>query len=269
MLYLRKSQQRQTKFNPKEEGSISIFLALSLVLVLSFLFSMTEAARVNGLQQLAKRKLELELESLFGAYNQELWEHYGMLFLDASYGNGEPDIRLLEEHIMEADYAEGKESHFYQMDLKGAEVKKYAIATDWEGAEFRRQACQAARECVTKAGLDYLKEQISRSQQLEGEEGLEEKWENALEAEEEAEDYKKEAEENGEPLPEVPEEPDSEPLPENPISYVTELKTSALLTLVLENPSELSGKAINRADSIDNRTLFLWKYVKTSGKCCG
>ena len=107
MISLKKSQIKQEKSN-KEEGSITIFLALTLILILSFLFSMLELARVKGMQQLAKRKLTLELESVFGGYNQELWEYYGLLFWDMSNGSDEPDVRLLESRIMEEAYQEGE-----------------------------------------------------------------------------------------------------------------------------------------------------------------
>lgn len=276
MIYLRKLQNRQRRYNTSKEGSITIFLTLTLVLILSFLFSMAEAARVNGLQELTAQKLKLEMESLFGAYNRELWEHYGLLFLDGSYGNGELNMKRMEQHLMEADYSGGEEVHFYQMALKDAEIEKYALATDWEGAEFRRQACAAAKEQLTEEGVDYLKDQLLKGQELaQDSDHLEEKWEKALEAEEEAEKYKEEAQkESGEEsgksenkeTGEVGESEDKEAedgagtqedvLPENPIAYVTKLKASPLLTLVLENPSKLSSKGIDRSYSLDNRTLF-------------
>jgi len=96
----------------KRMGAFLFLLALTLTIILAFLFSTLEAARVNGLKSLAIRRQTMEMQSLFGAYNQELWEHYGLLFLDMSYGSGEPDVRLMEGHMMENDYARGEEAHF-------------------------------------------------------------------------------------------------------------------------------------------------------------
>lgn len=252
MIYLKKLQSRQEEFSKKQDGSITIFLALTLVLVLSFLFSMLEAARVQGLEELAKRKLALETQSLFGAYNQELWEHYGLLFLDMSYGTGDPGVKQMEEHLMEEDYGEGEENHFYQMALKSVEVEAYALATDHNGAEFKRQACEAAKRQLAQSEIKNLESRIAVWDELDSGDGnLEEKWEEALAAEEEASEMQEMTENGG-----IAEAEDEEALPENPMSYVTQLKNTSLLALVMEDPSELSAKSIDTSTCLENRELF-------------
>lgn len=253
MIYLKKLQNRREEFSESQNGSITIFLALTLVLILSFLFSMVEAARVNGLGELAKRKLILETQSLFGAYNQELWEHYGLLFLDMSYGTGEPDVRQIEEHLMEEDYEEGNEKHFYQIALKDVQVEAYALATDREGAEFRRQACEAAKNQLVESEIKNLESQVAVWNKLENEvDNLEEKWKEALTAEEEAEKYV--------------ENEAGEPLPENPLGYVAQLKGSSLMAVVMEDPSELSTKSMDMSTGLDNRELFCGNMVMEQEK---
>lgn len=278
MIYLKKSQNRQGKYSEKQNGSITIFLALTLVLILSFLFSMVEAARVNGLAELAKRKLALETQSLFGAYNQELWEYYGLLFLDMSYGTGEPDVRLLEEQLMEEDYREGNERHFYQMALKDAQVEAFTLATDKEGAEFRRQACEAAKNQLAQSAVKDMESRIEVWNELESQgSDLEEKWKEALAAEEEAGEYAEaeeavseiqETEENGEEVEdgEIEEKETEESLPENPLGYVAQLKKSSLLAVVMEDPAELSAKSIDTSTSLDNRELFCGNMAAEQGK---
>ena len=278
MIYLKKSQNRQGKYSEKQNGSITIFLALTLVLILAFLFSMVEAARVNGLAELAKRKLALETQSLFGAYNQELWEYYGLLFLDMSYGTGEPDVRLLEEQLMEEDYREGNERHFYQMALKDAQVEAFTLATDKEGAEFRRQACEAAKNQLAQSAVKDMESRIEVWNELESQGGdLEEKWEEALAAEEEAGEYAEaertevEMQEAKESLGEadgveIEEKKKGEVLPENPLGYVAQLKKSSLLAVIMEDPAELSAKSIDTSTSLDNRELFCGNMAAEQGK---
>lgn len=278
MIYLKKSQNRQGKYSEKQNGSITIFLALTLVLILAFLFSMVEAARVNGLAELAKRKLALETQSLFGAYNQELWEYYGLLLLDMSYGTGEPDVRLLEEQLMEEDYREGNERHFYQMALKDAQVEAFTLATDKEGAEFRRQACEATKNQLAQSAVKDMESRIEVWNELESQGGdLEEKWEEALAAEEEAGEYTEaeeavseiqETEENGEEVEdgEIEEKETEESLPENPLGYVAQLKKSSLLAVIMEDPAELSAKSIDTSTSLDNRELFCGNMAAEQGK---
>ena len=276
MISLKKLQSRQERFNT--EGSITIFLALTLVLILSFLFSMVEVARVNGLRELSKRKLALQTESLQGAYNQELWEHYRLLFLDMSYGSGEPDARLLEEYMMEEEDSEGREQHFYQIELKDAEVESYTLATDRQGEALKRQACYVVKNTETLEGAGVLEGQMEDWKMLEQtNSNLEKKWEDALAAEEEAQGFgDTEKNEKGEMEGEIKcmetersqaekitgtEGVSREYLPESPIHYVAQLKTTPILALVLEQPLELSGKAVPVESALYNRTLHCGNSV--------
>ena len=54
-------------------GSVTLFLALTLTIVLSLFFSLLEAVRVQGLSMIAQRNLKLSLTSAFGAYHMPLW----------------------------------------------------------------------------------------------------------------------------------------------------------------------------------------------------
>lgn len=252
MKYLKRLQKRQEVFSVQKEGSITMFLALTMVLVLALLFTLLESARISGLQELAKRKLKIELESLFGAYNQELWNHYQLLFLDISYGCGVPDIKLAEKNIMEEANTEAEERHFYQMALKDIEIEEYAMATDQEGKVFIQQACETAKSQLAKDGVEYLKSQITKGQKLFEKRGkMEEKWNEAIEAEEQAEEYEEKKEGEMEKV-----ETSQNLLPENPMEYVEQLKTSSLLALVLEEPSEISAKGIDTTQCLGNRSLY-------------
>lgn len=279
MIFLQKLQNVQEN-SKKENGSVTVFLALVLVLILSFLLSMVELARVNGLQQLAKRKLQLEMESVFGGYNKELWEHYDLLFLDMSNGSGEADIRLLESRIMEEAYQESGQSDSYQLALKDVEIESYVMATDQSGAEFKRQACKIAKQQLAKEGIDTIKEQIENWREIENKsDDLDEIWEEALEAQEQAEEAETEKDtetkfqetkdlQETEDLRETEDLQESEQteetddiLPENPMHYIAELKSSPLLAIVLGETPQLSGKGMDKVDTLDNRTLFCGNMV--------
>ena len=94
----------QRRFEPgKQEGSITLFLALVLTLVLSLCFSLLEAGRVQGLAALAQRNLQLNLASVFGRYHVQLWQDYHLLFLDGSKKEGEFSLAGLEGTMAEED----------------------------------------------------------------------------------------------------------------------------------------------------------------------
>ena len=70
----------------KCKGSITVFAALSLLLIASFLFALLEGARVQGLNTCAELVSEVGITSLCAEYQSPLWEDYRLLFLDGAYG---------------------------------------------------------------------------------------------------------------------------------------------------------------------------------------
>lgn len=244
------------------KGSISVFLVLTLTLILSFVFSILELARVQGMEKLAERNLTIRLESAFGEYLRPMWDDYGMLFLDAGYGTGELDIEAVAEHIMEEAYLNEQETGFYSMALSEIKINEYALATDYEGAAFQNQACTVIKEQIKSEAVDNIREILNRGDEMTKESnGLDAQWKNAQKAVQEAEHSQQQTAE-GLSLNNQRTEDDlkekvkkEEELPENPMDYVKSLKESTLLSMVLEDPSKLSGKAVNLSNNLENRKL--------------
>lgn len=285
---MRENVEKNHCLKTEQDGSITLFLALVLMLVFSFLFSLLEAARVQGLAQIARRSLLLELESAFGEYQTELWEDYRLLFLDGSNEAGELDLALMEGHRIEEAALEQKGASFYQMALRDLEITGYTLATDDAGAAFEKQACLAIQRQLAAGAAEALQGKLGKGREV-AEEGqsLKEQWDAAKDAMGEADELKKEAgkgkfpdgEEKGQNKAEFPEEgkekeqnkaefpeegkeqekarfPDGakKNLPENPVKSVDLLKKSAILSVVVENPSEISGKAIPLQGTLKYRT---------------
>lgn len=246
-------------------GSITLFLALVLTLIFSLFFSFLEAARVQGLAMLAKRNLQLSLESTFGLYHVFLWENYHLLFLDGSNKEGKFDIPALEGSMMEEDALEQRGVSFYQMALKDMEISGYLLATDEKGTAFQAQACKAAKEQLAAGMIEAAKEQTKKGKELaDGREDMQEKWNLAKDATTKAETIK-EQEVNTEDT-EKEEQKSTEPkqgekgiaqsekeLPENPMDFVNMWKSSPILAMIVENPSDISGKAISAQDNLEQR----------------
>lgn len=252
----------------RQNGSITLFLALVLTLIFSLFFSLLEAARVQALSQIAKRSLLLELESAFGEYQIGLWEDYRLLFLDGSNQTDHLDLALLEGRWMEQAALEQKGAGFFQMALKSLEITEYSLATDNEGAAFEKQACLAIQEQLAAGAVEALKQGFQKGEQMaeEGKE-LEQQWDSAKNAIEEAENFEEQTKEGESEISsteegtsnvlekeeiELPDKPQKE-LPENPVDAVDLLKKSAILTVVVENPSEISGKSISLQETLKHR----------------
>lgn len=272
--------QRRSEGLKTCNGSITLFLALTLTMILSLIFSLLEASRVQALARISQRSLQLRMESMFGGYHVPMWESYHMLFLDGNDENGQLNLAALEGIMMEEAALEQKEKGFYQISWKNVEIEKYALATDQKGKPFREQACRAMKAQLAEHAADTMKGILKQGEELEkSSREAEEKWKLAQEAAEEA----KEAAEEAAEAAEVEEKntsagaggsnastktaegmPQEKVLPENPMDFVTLWKKSPVLTLVVENPSGISGKGISLKESIQNRKKEAGNLVKES-----
>lgn len=273
----------------RKNGSITLFLALVLTLVFSLCFSLLEAARVQALSELAARKLLLNLESVFGQYDPDLWAEYGLLFLDGGNELGELDLALLEGRGMEEAGLAQKGAGFYRMAMKDFRVTEYALATDDGGAAFEKQACAAIQAQLAAGAAEIIKGKLEGGKKMAKEsEDLEKQWESAKNAMAEAEEIERGKESveldageraggssgaggregaggssgtgvregaggsGGSQKNEIS-VGNKENLPENPVNSVDVLKGSLTLSLVVEDPSGISGKAISLSDTLSNR----------------
>ena len=254
-------QKKCERGEASQSGSITLFLALTLTLVLSFWFSLLEAARVECLSAMAQRRLLLDLESAFGEYHVGLWQDYRLLFLDGGRGEGRLNLPLLEGHIMEESDLGANGLSFLQMALRDVEVSGYTLATDFHGAAFEIEACNVIKTQLAEDAADRLRESLGKGEEMASQkQGMESKWEQAKDAVNHAEDFK-EAETQGqeEQIQGQKEEAQAQvqgqgqDLPENPMESVDLLKRSSILATVVENPSGISGKSIASADGIKSR----------------
>jgi hypothetical protein len=157
--------------------------------------------------------LEQGMYSLFSGYDRELFELYGLLFLDGGFGGTElqPGY-LLQEAEEAAEYVicPGKglpgQKDLLGMTLEKSELTGYTLATDNGGAAFRRQVCEAmlARlgasglEAVTgtlKERLGIVQEQQKQAEQFDAEQIGQEYDDRKKEAAERAEEAEQRAEE--------------------------------------------------------------------------
>lgn len=272
-----------------KKGSITVFLALTLVLVLSFLFSLLESARVSCMQAKAQEATKVSMQSLFGNYQKGIWEDYHLLFLDGS-GQGETfdlnqfAVRAMEELTENLSFtreeAGGEFWDLTYLEPAGFEVLSCELATDREGGVFQEQVGRQMKLEAARDALNALMpiQALSEDAKAQKEE-TDGKWDAALEAIDTAKEQlaAEEAEETGETGTEEPEKgplvsqggtdqgeqtensteyqdgTDQGGQAENPIEYVKGLRSSGVLTLVLEDASGLSGKALATGDFLEMR----------------
>ena len=150
--------------NSKAGGYLTVFLALSLTIVLSLCITLIEGARNNGARFMAEYAFDVGMNSILAEYHRELLKQYDVFFVDMSYGTNRPSIYKTAEHLQ--NYMEKNlsgvdlgwwtfEKDLYGLSVQNIRIGNLAVATDDNGKVFRKQAIAFMYD---KYGLSILKE---------------------------------------------------------------------------------------------------------------
>lgn len=148
----------------KPKGYLTVFLALSLTVLLSLCLTLVEGARNNGARFMAEYALDVGMNSILAEYHRELLKQYDVFFVDTSYGSSLPSGYKTADHLrryMDRNFScEDLGIGIFNQDLYGLSVQNIrlgnlAVATDEQGKVFRKQAIQYMYD---KYGLSLLSE---------------------------------------------------------------------------------------------------------------
>ena len=159
-----------------KKGEITVFLSLVLVILISILCSVIEAARTNGIQFQTECVADMAIQSALAEYNRELLEQYDLFFVDTGYGTKETGYILLEEHLrnyMEKNFQIEKGifsvnyKDLLQISADCAVILEAAGAADGGGEVIERKAVDYM---LDKYGLLDLSEirHVSNTVEAEG-----------------------------------------------------------------------------------------------------
>lgn len=254
----------------KKEGSITVFSALSFMLIASFLFALLEAGRVYQLKTYAKMRSELAIESVCAEYQPGLWQEYRLLCLDGAYGGEKFSMNhvtgVLGARICTNLEQEGAGSRIFGMKLDVASVKDYQLLTDGEGGVFLHCISEYMKKNLPAEAAKILYDKYKEGEGMENSQQTEQSVENAQTAIEEAKKAKTQAsdESTGDQSNTTGdgsvgdgtagEEQTVEEEKENPLEVVLALKQNALLGMVTGDVESLSTKQIYGSDTLEHRT---------------
>ena len=135
------------------EGYLTIYVALSLTVMLSLCLTLIEGARRNSIRLEAECILDVGMNSIMAEYHRELFQQYNLFYIDSSYGSAYPsyyntEARLkyyLEQNldIEKIPYVDFVYKDLLGMKLKDVWLKEVALATDLDGKLFQKQAAAA------------------------------------------------------------------------------------------------------------------------------
>ncbi len=108
-----------------KKAQITVYLTLIFTLIVSVFLSAFEAARGSYLKIRVENAVQTAIHSTFGEYHRELFERYGLLFIDTSYMSATPDYHKVE----------GRLEEYLEYNLKPEEEQILLFARDWYGIE--------------------------------------------------------------------------------------------------------------------------------------
>ena len=143
---LRQSGQRHVRLRTK--GYITVFLSLSLMIILSLVLALYQGARIGAVRMKTECVADISMNSVLAEYSRALYDRYGLLLVDSSYGSGIHAVTNTEEHLR--DYAQKNFDRstlgaiknaqtMTAMFCKDVKLTGYSFATDNEGAVLKRQ----------------------------------------------------------------------------------------------------------------------------------
>lgn len=234
-------------------GYITVFLSLSLTLILSLVFTVIEGARISAIRMKFECVADIGMNSVLAEYHRELLEQYDLLFVDTSYCGSRPDIANTEAHLRyyaqkNLSSGEGRSltggRDFLAMDMGAVDILEYSIASDDNGAVLKRQATDYMGDYPAGAILD----RISGNTDLLRGAGLDSTDVGAWRQE-----YESQIDAIGLPEKEVEEGKFEEVPLDNPADAANATRSSGVLNLVLEDPSVVSAVKVDLGDYISHR----------------
>lgn len=215
-----------------KKGSVTVFFAMTMMTFLIFHLVLIEGVRNYFLRAEALQAMELTEFSVLSEYQYELYQNYGVFFLDLDYEQGAEQTAVLERRA-EKYLMENTE----EITTKALSVGNFRRATDAEGQPFFEQAVESMK---VKSGYKIFEELTGISDHLgDGADLSEILEENQAEVSGLMNQY---VDEEGNALFEIS-------LPE--VSFPS---LDMLTEAVFGNTSDLSGKEISLTDRISQRT---------------
>lgn len=215
--------------NKCEKGSITVFLSLIFILVLSLLAALLESISVQSVKRINRASTFVALESVFAEYQTEMLEEYGIFVVDGSYGKEQWD----------------KDALARRMDFYGArgmthELEKMELLSDASGRAFY---VQVLRDSLQRYGLGLVEE--SEKEMLD--------WESRQEEADAKQDEEQKTQEELETM--LQESEENLPAEDNPIQAVNHMKSYGLLELILPEEYPLSEQSVDVDSLPSHRNL--------------
>lgn len=157
----------------EENGSITVFLSLILILILSLVMTIIEGARVNTAKVFAERTLTTAMDSVLAEFYKPLMEEYHLLALDSGYGTSSTQeqeiINRVENHMSYTfqpnQGLKDNRMELYQMKTDTMSILNLTRLMDYNGALFINEAVEYEKYRELGDGMELMLNKISLLQE--------------------------------------------------------------------------------------------------------
>jgi len=147
------------------QGYMTVYLSLTLAVLLSLCLSMIEGVRSNAIILESEIASDIAVNSLLAEYNRELMKQYNIFAIEDSYGGNNASLDNTDAHLVSYLNNNFSANHFlgaflnYRdflgMEVESAQTEGVLYLTDDNGAVFMRRAYEAVKDDV---GMTLLSE---------------------------------------------------------------------------------------------------------------
>lgn len=258
-----------------KRGSITIFFALVLSLLVSLVCTSIESVRMAAARTQILNSVDIGLYSLFGQYDRMLLEDYDLFLLDGSCGGETLDMASVYDKF-ESYMKPVLRQNSQKLSIVQGGFSGYRLLTDENGEVFYQQVVRYMQETLGSQGIQLLMQRMKeRERQTKEAEAMGEQTENGnaldsydSEINSAAEKSQAAAEEQnsqrpgegsgefgdgqtgGEDFASTPEPPK-----DNPITVIRRIMRMGLLELVIPGGRGISDNSVSKNRMVSGRKL--------------
>ncbi len=232
-----------------------MYLSLVFAVIMSLLLALVEGAAMGAARLQAELVADLGLDSVFAEYHRELFNRYGLFFIDDSYGTGKGNLYTVKKHM--EDYMSYNLNpqkglavvpgfHPVSPEQTYLEIDEASFATDSQGMVWKAQAVEYMK---SRYGMDIIRGVQQQLQTVEREQLLETDLEEQLDCNIAELKHALKIEEVEEVAGNTQEGISYTLL----MDFYDSLKGKGILHLTVSASDRLSGEVIAREETVSNR----------------
>ena len=168
----------------KLNGYLTVFLSLSLSIILSLFFVLIRVSYVNYSKMKLEIVTDIGLNAVLGEYHRELLYQYDLLFIDLSYGTSIGEVHNLRNHLIgyidkNLEPEKNSVSDWNELTLHDVRITETLMAHHYDGKILKRQACAYISDNIRAEAINDLTSLLTGVKSLDAADEMA-SWQNVM-----------------------------------------------------------------------------------------